>query len=70
MDSAAHIVACLQTAITELELPTKTNDELKNIIGLGLREALLALYPQASDEELSALVARYREHFLIKSGSL
>lgn len=63
MDSAAHIVACLQTAITELELPTKTNDELKNIIGLGLREALLALYPQASDEELSALVARYREHF-------
>ena len=63
MDSAAHIVACLQAAITELELPTKTNDELKNIIGLGLREALLALYPQASDEELTALVTRYREHF-------
>ncbi len=63
MDSAAHIVACLQAAITELELPVKTNDEVKNIIGLGLREALLTLYPQASDEALSALVDRYREHF-------
>ena len=63
MDSAAHIVSCLQNAITELSLEPKTDDEIKNIIGLGLREALLALYPQASDEELTALVDQYREHF-------
>ena len=63
MDSAAHIVSCLRNAITELSLEPKTDDEIKNIIGLGLREALLALYPQASDEELTALVDRYREHF-------
>lgn len=63
MDSAAHIVACLQNAITELSLEPKTNEEVKNIIGLGLREALLALYPQANDEELTALVERYRKHF-------
>ena len=63
MDSAAHIVSCLQNAIVELNLEPRTDDEVKNIIGLGLREALLALYPQASDEELTALVARYREHF-------
>ena len=63
MDSAAHIVSCLQNAIVELNLEPRTDDEVKNIIGLGLREALLALYPEASDEELAALVARYREHF-------
>ena len=63
MDSAAHIVACLQSAIIELSLEPRTDDEVKNIIGLGLREALLALYPQATDAELTALVERYRKHF-------
>ena len=63
MDSAAHIVACLQNAITELSLAPKTDNEIKNIIGLGLREALLALYPQANDKELTDLVDRYRKHF-------
>ena len=63
MDSAAHIVSCLQNAITELSLEPKTEDELKNIIGLGLREAFYALYPQAGDEELTLLTERYREHF-------
>lgn len=63
MDSAAHIVHCLQIAITELNLSPKTDNELKNIIGLGLREALFALYPQGNEKELNALTARYREHF-------
>jgi len=63
MDSADHIVSCLQTAISELGLEAKTDEEVKNIIGLGLREALFALYPQATDKELTALVDRYREHF-------
>ena len=63
MDSAAHIVACLQNAITELNLEPKTDIELQNIIGLGLREAFFALYPQADDEELTSLTHRYREYF-------
>lgn len=63
MDSVAHIVSCLQNAINELSLEPKTDTEVKNIIGLGLREALLALYPQATELELTALVDRYREHF-------
>lgn len=63
MDSADHIVNCLQIAITELNLETKTNNELKNIIGLGLREALVALYPQGTDEEFTELTAHYRKHF-------
>ncbi len=63
MDSAAHIIACLQMALTDLELPQKSDDEIKNIIGLGLREALGVLCPQANDYELTALTGRYRQHF-------
>jgi len=63
MDSAAHIVASLQTAISDLNLETKTNSELKNIIGLGLKEAFYALYPEATEKELVELTAQYREHF-------
>lgn len=63
MDSAAHIVACLQTAISDLKLPHKNEEEVKNIIGLGLREALHVLCPHATNDELTALTARYRDHF-------
>jgi phosphoglycolate phosphatase len=63
MDSAAHIVASLQTAIAELGLEPKSDDQIKNIIGLGLREAFVALYPQATNEVLSRLTAQYRDNF-------
>lgn len=63
MDSAAHIISCLQTALVDLNLPQKTDDEIKNIIGLGLKEALVVLLPEASDTDLNALTARYRDHF-------
>lgn len=63
MDSAAHIIACLQTALTDLNLPQKSDAEIKNIIGLGLREALNALLPEINDSDLSALTNRYRDHF-------
>lgn len=66
MDSVAHIVRSLQTAISDLNLETKTNSELKNIIGLGLKEAFYALYPEASEKELIELTAQYREHFFNK----
>jgi len=66
MDSAAHIVSSLQMAIADLNLEKRTNDELKNIIGLGLREAFFALYPQADDNELNSLTLRYRELFFDK----
>lgn len=63
MDSVAHIVFSLQTAITELNLSPKTDDEIKNIIGLGLREAFLALYPHSNTNELIELTASYRKRF-------
>ncbi len=64
MDSEARIVACLQAAIRETGLEPRSEDQLRNIIGLGLREALMTLYPDGSEAEWDALVRHYRHHFL------
>ena len=64
MDSESRIVNCMQAAISDLGLAERSRDELKNVIGLGLREALHTLYPGSDDETLARLVERYRHHFL------
>ena len=64
MDSEARIVACLRAAIAETGLPHRPDAALRNIIGLGLREALVTLYPAGSDQQHDDLVKHYRHHFL------
>ncbi len=64
MDSEARIVACLRAAIEDAGLPMRDGEALRDIIGLGLREALVALYPEGSIAEHDALVQHYRRHFL------
>lgn len=66
MDSEARIVNCMQAAITDLDLPALTRDQMKNVIGLGLKEALHALYPDQDETQLVQLVERYRHHFLFE----
>jgi phosphoglycolate phosphatase len=65
MDSASRIVASLQASIADLDLPERSDDEAKNIIGLGLREAIEVLYPGSSEASQDSLIARYRHHFLV-----
>lgn len=64
MDSAAHIVSSFQASIDDLSLPSKSDDEVKNIIGLGLKEAVDALFPDEDNAFHVNLVDRYRYHFL------
>ncbi|HID48125.1 MAG TPA: HAD family hydrolase, partial [Chromatiales bacterium] len=64
MDSEARIVACLRAAIRETGLPGHDDGALRNIIGLGLREALRTLYPDEDESALETLVRHYRHHFL------
>lgn len=64
MDSESRIVNCMQAAIRDLGLAERSRDELKNVIGLGLKEALNTLYPGGDDAALGKLVERYRHHFL------
>ena len=60
-DSAARIVDAVQAAATASGLPPRPPARIRSIIGLGLAEAVAALYP---DEPVSArerLVRGYRE---------
>lgn len=64
MDSVMHIVASMRNVIHALGLETRTDDEIKNIIGLGMREAIYALYPEQQTAEFAErFTVEYRQHF-------
>lgn len=64
MDSEARIVACIRAAIGDLSLEPRSNAEIRNIIGLGLREAIETLYPGCDERLHCDLTDRYRHHFV------
>ena len=64
MDSEAQIVSCMRAAAADLALPERTPDEIRNIIGLGLKEAVATLYPDHDEYLVGQLSGRYREHWL------
>jgi phosphoglycolate phosphatase len=64
MDSQERIVNCLSAAAADLVLPELHPSVLKNIIGLGLNEAILSLYPGLDTQQVQAFADRYRYHFL------
>ncbi len=64
MDSVAHIVASMENAITDLELTMLPHDVLRDVIGLGLGEAIERLYPAVTAELRQQLADRYRYHYL------
>ena len=64
MDSEARIVACVQAAARDLDLTEPSAEESRNIIGLGLNEAVTTLFPGADESLVERVVERYRHHFL------
>jgi len=68
MDSEAQIVSCLHAAIDDLQLAPMDDDTVKNVIGLGLKEAIDTLVPGRDERFHKAFVDFYREHWF-KSGS-
>ncbi len=66
LDSQAQIVNCMQSAINELDLEPRSNEQITNIIGLGLENGVAQLYP-AMDMKLVIKAAQtYREHHIYK----
>ena len=63
MDSETQIVHSIQSAIADLELEARSADACRNIIGLGLQEAVDALYPGRGERFRDIFVARYRHHW-------
>ncbi len=64
IDSEARIVACLEGAIADAGVPVRPRERLREIIGLGLNEAVRALYPEADADLAARLAEGYRRHFL------
>ncbi|MEJ2453187.1 MAG: HAD-IA family hydrolase [Candidatus Thiodiazotropha sp.] len=63
MDSEARIVACVEAAVRDLGLASPGSTAIRNIIGLGLREAVHTLFPDAGDHLHLDIAERYRAHF-------
>ncbi len=66
MDSEAKIVSCLRTSINSLGLEFRDDLLLKDVIGLGLTEAILKLYPDLSKHHIQLFIDEYRVQFLEK----
>ena len=64
MDSEVKIVDCIQAAFADLGEPPPNREASRNIIGLGLSEAMAELWPRANDTQMRQVVDRYRHHFL------
>lgn len=63
-DSAAMIVGAMQRAATDLKLPPRSDESIRELIGLGLNEALAMLYPEIELPHLYGLLQGYRAQWL------
>ena len=64
MDSEAKIVRCMQAAAMDVGIPDPGAAAIRDIIGLGLSEAMQELFPEQTPGRREELVGRYRRHFL------
>ncbi len=63
MDSEAHIINSMQCAFDDVGMDSVTDASVRNIIGLGMREAVATLLPEISSDTYASIVDRYRYHF-------
>lgn len=65
MDSAARIVSCFRAAALDLALAVPSDAAVRDVIGLGMPEAIAALFPDIETAaERTALTGRYRHYYL------
>lgn len=62
-DSTGMIAHAIVQAAEHVGLPKLAIQEAKNIIGLGLRESIHALYGDISEDKAEALAKQYRENY-------
>lgn len=66
VDSVEHIADSLHQAATELGYPALEREAYRDIIGLGMVEALEALYPGINQEQMNAIREGYARYFFAK----
>lgn len=64
IDSEARIVTCMQCAARDTGVPEPTREAARDIIGLGMKEAVERLFPALERRELENLIDAYRVHWL------
>lgn len=64
MDSAAKIVRCFQAAARDAGIPPPADADIRNIIGLGLSDALDLVLPGVDAPTREIVVNCYRKHFI------
>lgn len=64
MDSALKIANCLRAAAKDVNLDVPSLERAKSVIGLGLYECMQRLFPQASESDKHAVIARFKYYYL------
>ena len=64
LDSTAAIVRAMQAACRDLGLPEPSEATARQVIGLGLADALRVAAPELSEDAVPQMIARYRYHYL------
>jgi phosphoglycolate phosphatase len=64
MDSEARIVACMQAAARDAGVPEPSHEAARDIIGLGLGEAIAKLFGGQPADALARIGDGYRHHWL------
>ncbi|WP_417223025.1 HAD-IIIA family hydrolase [Amphritea sp.] len=64
IDSAARIISSMQKAARDLDQPELSDEAVRNIIGLGLPEAIRVLIPGVDDSLIAPLRDRYGHYYL------
>jgi phosphoglycolate phosphatase len=70
LDSTGAITTSIQEAAADLNLPVPNYEQASHVIGLALAHALKVAVPQVSDEQLPALIERYKFHYFKRDSSL
>jgi len=68
MDSEARIVDAMQQALADLGAAPRMPRQIRNVIGLGLQEAVHTLVPEADTAQQLQIKERYRVHYLARDG--
>lgn len=68
-DSVEHIVAAMRAAAGEQGVEAPAAAEVRNIVGLGLPEAVALLFPQMSASRCESMAQAYSRHYVAGDAS-
>lgn len=64
MDSAQKIANCIRASARDVGVSEPTDTAAKNIIGLGLSQAMEILFPTISTQKITEVIEAYKYHFV------